>query len=76
MINKIKRKDILLVTIQFILLTIFYIPFISDVYQTPPIIKYVGVIVSMLGFLIIVIAVLQLNKNLTPFFQHLKKMVC
>ncbi len=67
MINKIKRKDILLVTIQFILLTIFYIPFISDVYQTPPIIKNVGVIVSILGFLIIVIAVLQLNKNLTPF---------
>lgn len=67
MANKIKRKDILLVTIQFILLTIFYIPFISNVFQTPPIIKYVGAIVSILGFLIIVIAILQLNKNLTPF---------
>ncbi|MBA4240585.1 MAG: isoprenylcysteine carboxylmethyltransferase family protein [Sphingobacteriaceae bacterium] len=67
MANKIKRKDILLVTIQFILLTIFYIPFISYVFQTPPIIKYVGAIVSILGFLIVVIAILQLNKNLTPF---------
>ncbi|MGZ5491897.1 MAG: methyltransferase family protein [Nitrososphaeraceae archaeon] len=67
MVNKIKRKDILLVTIQFILLTIFYIPFISKVFQTPLIIKYVGAIVSILGFLIIVIAILQLNKNLTPF---------
>jgi len=67
MVNKIKRKDILLVTIQFILLTIFYIPFFSNVFQTPPIVKYAGAIVSTLGFLIILIAILQLNKSLTPF---------
>ncbi|MBK6984456.1 MAG: isoprenylcysteine carboxylmethyltransferase family protein [Bacteroidetes bacterium] len=64
---KIKRKDILLVTIQFILLTIFYIPFFSNVFQTPLIVKYAGAIVSILGFLIILIAILQLSKNLTPF---------
>ena len=67
MVYKIKRKDILLVTIQFILLTIFYIPFFSNVFQTPLIVKYAGVIVSILGFLIILIAILQLSKNLTPF---------
>lgn len=66
MVNKIKRKDVLLVTIQFILLTIFYIPFIPDAFQTPVILKYLGVIISILGFLIIIIAILQLNKNLTP----------
>jgi protein-S-isoprenylcysteine O-methyltransferase Ste14 len=65
--RKIKTKDFLLVTIQFILLTIFYIPFFSNVFQTPLIIKYVGAIVSILGFLIILIAILQLSKNLTPF---------
>jgi protein-S-isoprenylcysteine O-methyltransferase Ste14 len=65
--RKIKTKDFLLVTIQFILLTIFYIPFFSNVFQTPLIIKYVGLIVSILGFLIILIAILQLSKNLTPF---------
>lgn len=67
MVNKIKRKDILLVTIQFVLLTIFYIPVFPNIFQVPLILKYVGVIVSILGFLIIVIAILQLNKNLTPF---------
>lgn len=67
MVNKIKRKDILLVTIQFILLTIFYIPFIPDSFQTPVALKYTGVVISILGFLIILIAILQLNKNLTPF---------
>jgi protein-S-isoprenylcysteine O-methyltransferase Ste14 len=65
--RKIKTKDFLLVTIQFILLTIFYIPLFSNVFQTPLIVKYAGVIVSILGFLIIVLAILQLNKNLTPF---------
>jgi protein-S-isoprenylcysteine O-methyltransferase Ste14 len=65
--NKVKGKDILLVTIQFILLTIFYIPIFPGVFPVPLIIKYAGVIVSILGFLVIVIAILQLNKNLTPF---------
>lgn len=64
---KIKGKDLLFVTIQFILLIFFYIPVIPNVFQTSSIIKYTGAIVSILGFLIIVIAVLQLNKNLTPF---------
>ncbi|MCA6435179.1 MAG: isoprenylcysteine carboxylmethyltransferase family protein [Bacteroidetes bacterium] len=65
--RKIKTKDILLVTIQFILLTIFYIPFITYAFKTPFILKYTGVVISVLGFLIIVIAILQLNKNLIPF---------
>jgi protein-S-isoprenylcysteine O-methyltransferase Ste14 len=67
MVNKVKGKDILLVTIQFILLTIFYIPIFPGVFQVHLIIKYAGAIVSILGFLVIVIAILQLKKNLTPF---------
>ncbi len=67
MANKIKRKDVLLVTIQFVLLTIFYIPFIPDTFQIPIVLKYTGAIISIFGFLIILIAILQLNKNLTPF---------
>ena len=65
--RKIKTKDFLQVTVQFILLTIFYIPFFSNVFQTPLIIKYLGVVISVLRFLAIIIAILQLNKNLTPF---------
>lgn len=67
MVYKIKRKDLLLVTIQFILLTIFYIPFYTSVFHVHLIIKYLGAFVSILGFLIILIAILQLSKNLTPF---------
>lgn len=65
--RKIKTKDFLLVTVQFVLFTIFYIPFIPYAFKTPFILKYTGVIISVLGFLIIIVAILQLNKNLTPF---------
>lgn len=65
--NRIKHLDIIYVSIQFILLTIFYIPIFSNLFQTPLIIKYAGAIVSITGFLIVLIAILQLSKNLTPF---------
>jgi protein-S-isoprenylcysteine O-methyltransferase Ste14 len=67
MINKIKRKDFIFVSIQFVLLVIFFIPIISYVFKPFIFIKYAGVPISFLGFLIIIVAILQLNKNLTPF---------
>jgi protein-S-isoprenylcysteine O-methyltransferase Ste14 len=65
--GSIKRLDFIYVTIQFVLLTIFFVPLIQDTFQSFFIIKYLGAIVSFLGFLIILLAILQLNKNLTPF---------
>lgn len=65
--NKIKTKDIVLVTLQFILLIIFYIPLISNAFVLPVAIKYTGAIISFFGFLVIALAIIQLNKNLTPF---------
>ena len=70
--SNIKRLDFIYVTIQFILLTIFFIPLIQYTFQSFLVIKYLGAFVSFLGFLIILIAILQLNKNLTPFPTPIK----
>ena len=65
--KKIKRLDVMYVTIQFVLLVVFYTPIISYSLPLPHIVTYSGVVIATLGFLIILIAILQLSKNLTPF---------
>ena len=67
MVNKIKRKDFILVGVQFILLTIFFTPFFKISFQSIVFLKYPGAVISITGFLVILISVFQLNKNLTPF---------
>lgn len=67
MVNKIKRKDFIFVGVQFILLTIFFTPFFKISFQSLIFLKYPGAVISIMGFLIILIAIIQLNKNLTPF---------
>lgn len=66
-LNKIKLKDFLFVGIQFFLLAIFFIDLINFHLIGIDFLKYPGLIISIVGFLIILIAILQLNKNLTPF---------
>ena len=53
--------------VQFFLLTIFF--FDLSRISVPPILflRYPGLVLSGFGFLVILIAILQLNKNLTPF---------
>jgi protein-S-isoprenylcysteine O-methyltransferase Ste14 len=65
--SRIKRLDIIYVSIQFILLIIFFVPIIPTPFQLSSFVKYFGAIISVLGFAIIIVAILQLNKNLTPF---------
>lgn len=67
MVNKIKTKDFIFVAVQFILLTIFFTPFFKISFQSIIFLKYPGAVISIMGFLIILIAIIQLNKNLTPF---------
>lgn len=66
-LNKIKLKDFIFVGIQFILLTLFFIRIFDISIDSIVPIKTPGLIISIIGFLIILIAILQLNKNLTPF---------
>ena len=59
-------KDYLFVSIQFLLFGLYAFDFLPA-FKIPQLVKYIGLIFSILGFLIAVLSVLQLNKNLTVF---------
>ncbi|MCL6462630.1 Protein-S-isoprenylcysteine O-methyltransferase Ste14 [Flavobacterium micromati] len=59
-------KDYLFVSIQFLLFGLYAFDFLPH-FELPQIIKYIGLIVSITGFIILALSVLQLNKNLTVF---------
>jgi protein-S-isoprenylcysteine O-methyltransferase Ste14 len=46
---------------------IFFVPIIPTSFQLSSFVKYFGAIISLIGFVVILVAILQLNKNLTPF---------
>ncbi len=63
---KVKRKDYLFVTIQFVL----FFCFIFDLNWSLKLffwIQITGLFIAILGGIIILLALLQLNKNLSPF---------
>ncbi|MEE9438126.1 MAG: isoprenylcysteine carboxylmethyltransferase family protein [Saprospiraceae bacterium] len=61
-----KSKDIIFVVVQFILFGL--IIFLSGHnIGLPIVVKYIGMVISILGLLVCIIALLQLNKNLSPF---------
>ncbi len=72
-VNKIKLKDFVFVGIQFFLLAIFFVDFTNSSTNEITFLKYPGLVISISGFLIILIAILQLNKNLTPFPTPIEK---
>ncbi|MCO6494544.1 MAG: isoprenylcysteine carboxylmethyltransferase family protein [Bacteroidetes bacterium] len=64
---KLGTKDIVYVSLQFILFVLYlFNPIILKI-VFPFWLHYLGIILSILGLLIAVFAVLQLNKNLSPF---------
>ncbi len=60
-------KDILFVSIQFLLLIIYFMPFPISAFQSTYFFKYFSLFVALIGLLVIALAILQLDKNLTPF---------
>ncbi len=60
-------KDILFVSIQLLLFVIYFIPFRISSFQLISFFKYFALFVSLIGILVIALAILQLDKNLTPF---------
>ena len=64
---KIPRKDILFVVIQFLLFIAFSLDVSSLIIVLPVALFWLGVVIFIVGFLITVFAVLQLNLNLSPF---------
>ncbi len=60
-------KDILFVSIQLLLFIAYFSSKFQFSFQTNHFIKYSFLLLSFLGLLVIVLAILQLNRNLTPF---------
>ena len=65
--KKTATKDIILVSIQILLILTYFIPILQNVIFFHLYIRISGLALSILGLLVIIIAILQLNKNLTPF---------
>lgn len=59
-------KDYLFVSIQFLLFGLYAFDFLPP-FKIPQLVKYIGLIFSILGFIIALLSVVQLNKNLTVF---------
>ncbi len=59
-------KDYLFVSIQFLLFGIYAFDFLPK-FEIPQLLKYIALVISILGVVISVLSVLQLNKNLTVF---------
>lgn len=59
-------KDYLFVGIQFILFGMYAFDFLPK-FKLPPFVSYLGLIFAVAGFVMAVLSVLQLNKNLTVF---------
>lgn len=60
-------KDILFVGIQLLLFVCYFIPLFTFAFQINRFLKYAALAIGIIGLLVIAIAMLQLNKNLTPF---------
>lgn len=65
--KSIPLKDILYVGLQLVLFVLFFIPGSRSTVPTENFLKYCSIIVVFEGFIILLLAMLQLNKNLTPF---------
>ncbi len=65
--KSIPLKDILYVGLQLVLFVLFFIPGSRSTVPAENFLKYCSIIVVFAGFIILLLAMLQLNKNLTPF---------
>lgn len=60
-------KDIFYVSIQLLLFIMYFFPVLDFDFQLSVYVKYISLIIASVGLLIVFIAIIQLNKNLTPF---------
>ncbi|MBK9985333.1 MAG: isoprenylcysteine carboxylmethyltransferase family protein [Saprospiraceae bacterium] len=60
-------KDILFVSGQLLLFILYVVPLFSFPFHINTVIRYISLILAIFGVLIMGLAILQLNKNLTPF---------
>jgi protein-S-isoprenylcysteine O-methyltransferase Ste14 len=60
-------RDIVFVSIQLTLFVLFVIPAPSYTFHLPLFWQYIALIIAAVGLGVIALAIVQLNKNLTPF---------
>ncbi len=65
--KKIAGKDLMFVSIQLLLFIVYFIPAFSLDFKIFEPFKYIGLVIAIMGLIIVLVALLQLNKNLTPF---------
>ena len=65
--KKPKAKDLILVGVQFILLVLYAFPFQIMKLTKIGSISLIGFTLTIIGVLVLLISMVQLNKNLTPF---------
>ena len=65
--KKTATKDLVFVSIQLLLFVAFVFPVVDLSFQSNYIFRYAAFAIAIIGLLVITIAILQLNKNLTPF---------
>ena len=65
--KKTATKDLVFVSIQLLLFIAFVIPVVDLSFQANYIFRCAAFAIAIIGLLVITIAILQLNKNLTPF---------
>ncbi|MFZ4545095.1 MAG: methyltransferase family protein [Saprospiraceae bacterium] len=70
--NKINKKDLYFVFVQFALFVCYLFPVGTFSIQAGDLMNYIGLSAAIAGLLIIVVSIIQLNKNLTPFPTPLK----
>lgn len=61
------KKDIGFVSIQLLLFIFYFIPFVPLSFSLPIFFSTFGILMAAFGILFILVAIFQLNKNLTPF---------
>jgi protein-S-isoprenylcysteine O-methyltransferase Ste14 len=64
---KLKTKDFIFVGIQFLLFLIYVFEIKLFNFSLPTFLNTIFLIISIIGLLIIIVALLQLNKSLSPF---------
>lgn len=65
--TKPSSKDLFFITIQLLLFVAYLLPFTIDLFFINLFVKYLFLGLSVLGFLVIILSIIQLKKKLTPF---------
>lgn len=65
--KRIAEKDIAYVTVQVLLLLLYLFPIVDWPFAISNIVRDVTIVFALIGVIIFLVAMLQLNSNLTPF---------